>query len=209
MGKFDLGRNPDQKAVAELITRIKADDNEAVHALIRWCSSRIMLKLRTDLSRYPGVWEDVFWEVIMALVKNIKTGIYHEKSRISLAAYTHGIVKNKISDARKKEFKNTLGGRIESSPPDPNKLIIPAPELRNDLKAFNRESKQIEHIVLICLNSLKKSHRAHAKVIELFYCNDEPLKKIAARLGISIQKVTDLKAYGLKKLRQCVEKYRD
>ncbi|MFQ5639863.1 MAG: RNA polymerase sigma factor [bacterium] len=206
MARAKLERNPDAEAVAELVAKIKANDNESVQILVDWCKHRILLKVQSELSRFPSLWEDVFWEVVEAFVTSIKNGIF-ERSGVPLAAYVFGIVKNKIHDARKNERKNNLDGALEKA--IANKHLFLAKDIRNDFIGFNKHTKQIESILIICLKNLQKKHLQHEKTIVMFYFEDLSLKEIAARMGLAVQKITDLKKYGLTKLRQCLDGYKD
>ncbi len=201
-----LERNPNKKAVAELVQKIKDNDNNSIQLLVEWCHDRILLKIQSELSGFPALWEDVFWETIEGLVVSIKNGKY-EQSGATLAAYVFGIVKNKIHDTRNKEHKNKLNDRLVNELDD--KHIFPAKDIKFDLMGFNKHTRQMESILTICLKNMRKSHRAHVKAIEMFYLEDLSLKEIATRMNLTVQKVIDLKTYGLKKLRQCLDGYRD
>ena len=174
----------DKMLNGELVARIHKGDKGAEAELLEKYWPRILKMTRYTLSKARTNCEDLANDISVAILENLRTGRFAEKS--SLGTYIYGIAKNQIA------------GYLKGNKPELTDIPYDIPDV-----ALTREDEmekaQLDEALALALEKLEPKYK---KVLYLHYFEGLSITETGEKMNMSPRRVSERKNYALKKLKK-------
>ncbi len=174
----------DQGALQSLVAAIVRGDAKAERTFFEYFRQEVEFFVRLKIGRHNMDWEDLRQEIFIALFKRMRDGAY-DAERGSVGAFIHSTMKFKIMDYLKsrqhhqRTLQRELAVQTLIDADDPEQRVI--------------HHEQLDYAATL-LGQLPEPHRS---ILADYYVQGLPVHEIAAKQGLTAQKVSNYKSYAL------------
>jgi RNA polymerase sigma factor (sigma-70 family) len=185
-----------------LLRKFISGEKEAEETIVTYLQEKIEWLVYKKIGRRNPQSEDLASEILAIIITNIKTGKY-SADKGDLGGYAYSIARNKIVDflnsvqyQKRKDIKRLddaeILGEIE---------VIHGRSLESQQDELEHE--ELKEYLAKQIDSLPDRHK---RVLYLSFYEGFSSSEISEKLGLPAKKVSELKNYGLKLLREKMEK---
>ena len=185
----------DQNQIDHLIKKIIVGDAEAEQELYNSFKQEVEFIIKLKIGKTNPDWKDLHQEIFAAFFQRIRDGQY-DPARGTLGAFLQSTIKYKILDyAKSPAFKR----RHDYDDIEALKL-----ETQNGNPSDNFIDNEERELLKQAITELDEPYK---EVLFLSIYKQLKVNEIANKLGLSEQKVSNLKSYALTLLKKKLEKY--
>ena len=182
------------------VKRLRQGDLTAANEIDKAYREKLEFFVKRKIGMHNSDCQDIVQETLAAALETIRNKKF-DPNKCQLGTWIFGIMKNKINDHRKRQRRR---GRVFDKLDDEEtyKSIV---EKANDSNP-NQESELIKDEELGNLrNAIKQLSNKYKKILDLYINEELSINEIAKRLGLSPEKVSQLKFQAIIKIKKNME----
>lgn len=187
----------DQSRVNELVKGIIAKNAKAEKELYNSFKDQVTFFVRLKIGNNNPDWQDVLQDIFISFFQRIRNGDY-KNSKGTIGAFLQNTMKFKILDylkspinKKRSQFTNLDNVTLDNPAADPEEHVI---------------KEQRKEALKKAIISLKEPYK---QILYLIIYNQFGINEVAKKLGLSEQKVSNLKSYATSMIKRKLEKNKE